>query len=112
MKKLMLMISSVVMLSSCALHGGYMSDSASLSDANFNYVKQNLRGEAKASYFLGFGGLKKETLLKEAKDNMMQGLELKANQTLANITVNWKLNNYIVASSNTCIVTADIVEFK
>jgi hypothetical protein len=102
----------VISLSGCAMHTGYMNNSAALSTANFSYTKQHLQGYSDTWYVLGIGGLEKEALVEEAKRDMMKDYELKPNQALANVTVNWKNSFFIVVSSTKCTVTADIVEFK
>lgn len=104
---------SFFLLTSCAFHSGYVLNSASLSSANFKYVKQNVKGTSTASYILGFGGLAKETLVAEAKQKMVATSPLRANQALANISVNFKASYiYVFYITTTCTVTADIVEFK
>lgn len=104
-----------IFISSCAaVHSGYMSNSAALSSANFSYVKQNIKGKATATYVLGIGGLAKETLVDNAKQQMLASTPLKSNQTLANLTVNFKSSFYlgVLFRTVTCTVTADVVEFK
>ena len=103
-----------VLLTSCSAgHMGYMANSASLSSANFTYVKQNIKGESKATYVLGLGGLAKETLVNDAKQKMLLENPLKSNQALVNLTVNFKISHFLLFYAKTkCIVTADIVEFK
>jgi hypothetical protein len=77
-------------------------------------VKQNIKGEATATYVLGIGGLAKETLVDNAKQQMLASTPLKSNQTLANLTVNFKSSFYlgVLFRTVTCTVTADVVEFK
>jgi hypothetical protein len=103
-----------VLLTSCsALHQGYMANSASLSSANFSYVRNNIKGESTATYILGIGGLAKETLVNDAKQRMLTDNPLKNNQALANLTVNFKTSAYFIFYTTcTCTVTADVVEFK
>jgi hypothetical protein len=112
MKKLIILIFSVVLLSSCATHSGYIASSASLSKANFSYKKQ-ISGTSKATYVFGLGGFSKQSLIDEAKRNMLAENPLKENQALANVSVSWKKSSYtIFVIINKCIVTADIVEFN
>ena len=49
-----------------------------------------------------------------AKERMLEKNPLKDNQTLANVTVNFKKSHYFFVGfgSVKCTVTADIVEFK
>jgi hypothetical protein len=103
-----------LLLASCsAAHFGYMSNSASLSSANFSYVKQNIKGQSQATYVLGIGGLAKESLINEAKQKMLAENPLKDNQTLANLTVSFKGSHYLILfGTMKCTITADVVEFK
>lgn len=108
-------ITIAIVVSSCAaMHSGSLSNSAALSSANFSYVKQNIKGQATATYILGIGGLAKETLVDNAKQKMLADNPLKSNQTLANVTVNFKSAMFFGFLSRTvrCTVTADVVEFK
>lgn len=107
-------MSIAILISSCtAFHSGTMSNSAALSSANFSYVNQNIKGEATAAYLLGLGGLGKETLVNNAKQKMLASTPLKSNQTLANLTVNFKSSYYLgIYWTVKCTVTADVVEFK
>ena len=110
--KLFILVISVLSFSSCAVHNGYMTNSASLSQANFSYVKKSVSGEASTMKVFGLGGLAKSKIVEEAKKQMLKRNKLQDNQALANVTVNWKNSVYLVVNINTCTVTADIVEFK
>lgn len=103
-----------ISLSSCSAgHSGYMSDSSALGAANFSYVKNNIKGESTATYILGIGGLAKSTLVDDAKQKMLSENPIKDNQTLTNLTVNFKNSYYLgIYWTSKCIVTADVVEFK
>lgn len=105
---------SLLFLQSClATHTGIVNNSAALSQANFAYKSQNLSGSSTAHYVLGIGGMAKESLISEAKRDLMQKASLKENQTLANVTVSFKNSNYLgVYIVVNCLVTADVVEFK
>jgi hypothetical protein len=113
--KLGLVLLSAPLLVSCiAFHNGYLSNSAALNAANFTYVNQNIKGQADVTYFLIFGGLGKETLVHDAKQQMLSSFPLKDNQTLVNQTVNFKHTFLLMglARKVTCTVTTDVVEFK
>ena len=118
MKKLFSKIAIVVftstLLTSCmAIHSGYMTNSTALSQANFEYVSNNIQGSESVTYILGIGGMAKETLVDNAKKNMLQRNPLKANQALANLTLNIITTNQLgIIVTVTCTVTADIVEFR
>ncbi len=102
----------ISILSSCSIHSGYMNNSASLGESNFKYVKKYISGSSQTLKVLGIGGFGKIALVDEAKMDMMESYELKANQALVNVTVNWKKTTYILASTTKCTVTADVVEFR
>lgn len=110
--RLVMLTVFVAMLSSCAMHTGYMNNSASLSSANFSFTQQNISGFAEAFYVFGIGGNEREALVEEAKRDMLKNHPLQPNQTLANVTVNWKNSFYVVVMMSKCTITADIVEFK
>lgn len=110
-KLLFFVVSFLFIFSGCAVHNGYMNNSTSLNQANFSYVNTNISGTASTLKFLGIGGLGKQAIVAEAKENMLKGNPLKSNQSLANITINWKMGFYLIVMTNTCTVTADIVEF-
>jgi hypothetical protein len=103
---------AIFLLTSCAgLHNGYMNNSTALSEANFSYVKNDIRGTSTATYVFGIGGMKKQTLVDEAKKNMLSN-PLGRNQALVNQTVNFKYAFYLgIVTKVTCTVTADVVEF-
>ena len=109
--RLLVVVIGVVSLSSCGTHTGTMYNSTSLSQPNFKYVQKNIKGSATSVYFLGIGGFS-ESIAAEAKQNMLSKVDLKPNQALANLTVNWKSGFYILLFNKTCTVTADIVEFE
>jgi len=104
---------AIFLLSGCAaLHSGIMSDSASLSSANFK-ILSNAKGTAKTTIVLGFGGLKKDALAAEAKADLLRNNPLRENQTLANATTDFKVTMYLgVVMVTKATVTADIVEFR
>jgi hypothetical protein len=102
-------------MSGCASYSGSMLNSASLSSANFSYVKENISGTASVMSFLGLGGgfFKEDWgLVLEAKRKMLLANPLKKNQALVNITVNFKTKVALCIISKACTVTADVVEFK
>ena len=107
-------ITIAIFITGCAaIHNGYMANSAAFSSNNFSYVKMNAQGTSTATYVLGIGGLAKETLVNDAKQQLLTSSPLKSNQTLANLTVNWKNSIYLgLFKTVKCTVTADIVEFK
>ena len=115
MKKIyviLIIVIGVLSFSSCAFHSGYMNNSTSLSQGNFSYTKTSISGSASTVKFIGIGGLGKSAIVERAKKDMLKNHPLKANQALANVTVNWKVGFYLIVHTNKCTVTADVVEFK
>lgn len=114
MKNVLLFIVVPVLffLSSCAYHAGYSTGGIELSSGNFNTVKKNAQGKAEAFYVFGFGGLQKKAIVAEAKQNLMLQNQVKDNQQLANVIVDYKTSFFVVVSKFEVTVTADIVEFK
>ena len=106
------LIAVMAIFSSCAMHTGEMLSSASLSTSNFSYIKNDVLGTAKATYIFGIGGLSKRALVNNAKKQLLESNPLKNNQTLANITINWRTTFFLLGFSKRCTITADIVEFK
>ncbi len=110
---LILIMMAIAFIYGCALHSGYMANSAALSGANFSYSKMNAKGTSSAEYFLGIGGLDKNNLVNAAKQNLLATNTLEANQALANVTVNFKTEIYfLIYIKVKCSVTADIVTFN
>ncbi len=101
-----------VILNSCAFHNGYMINSASLGQANFDYVSTSITGSSSTVKLFGLGGIAKNALVEDAKKKMLEQNPLKSNQAIANLTVNWKNGFYFFIMTTKCTVTADIVEFK
>ena len=103
-----------ILISSCsAYHGGYLTNSASLSSGNFSYVKMNVKGTSTTTYVIGVGGIAKETLVNNAKQDLLTSNPLQNNQDLVNLTVNFKTSYYLgIVITVKCLVAADIVEFK
>jgi hypothetical protein len=110
--RFLIIVIGVLAFSSCAVHNGFMSNSASLSQANFSYTATSISGEASTVKVFGLGGLAEKAIVEAAKKDMLKKHPLEANQALANVTVNWKTGFYFFIQTNTCTVTADVVEFK
>ena len=118
MKKLLLiktaaLLTIVSFVSSCAMHSGYITSSASLNSNNFRYIKRDVKGTAKATYVFGIGGFSHMALVDAAKKDLTKHFHLGNNQALVNLTLNWK-QTYVLpfAMTRRCTVTGDIVEFE
>lgn len=111
--KFLIFVALIATLSSCALHNGYMVNSASLSANNFSYQKMNVSGTSAVTYVFLLGGLSDEYLVNDAKVDLLNKNPLQPNQALVNLTIDWR-TTYVLPFSITkrCTVAADIVEFK
>lgn len=112
--KLSLVFFIFPLLSGCiASHVGNMTGSASLDAPNFMYKKQDVYGTSKAVYVLGIGGVARQSLILEAKRNMLKANPLRNNQALANVAVSYKSSAFLgfIVTTVNCTVSADIVEF-
>jgi hypothetical protein len=115
MKKVLSLLSIVVFMSSCvSFHSGSLQNSASLSQANFDYVKKGITGSSSATYIFGIGGNAKSKISDEARKDMLAKNPLNSNQALANVTQDVKNASVLGFLYNrmTLSITADVVEFK
>jgi hypothetical protein len=114
LSKIAIVVFTSSLLTSCTVfHSGYITNSTALSQANFEYVNNNIQGSESIVYFLGMGGASTHSLVHNAKKNMLQRNPLKANQALTNLTVNMKTDyTFAFLFTVTCTVTADVVEFR
>lgn len=112
---LLLLVSAV--MTSCASHHGLPKNhnqnttEVVLTKNNFKVVSM-VKGEAEATYVLGFGGLSKNGLVSEAKAKMLAnaGLEGTA-RTVINEVVEVKTSGLFFVSKYKVIVSAQIIEF-
>jgi len=112
--KFSILLSVILSFSGCiTLHNGVFYNSAQLNTDNFRYVKMNAEGTSTVTYSLFSGGESEQTLLADAKKELIRENPLKSNQTLVNTNVNYKMTSYFFGfvTKLTCIINADIVEF-
>jgi hypothetical protein len=107
-------IAAALTLSGCAAHFGAIKSDVSLNQANFK-VTGTAAGSAQAKLVMGFGGLNKETLVADARRDLISKAKLSSDQVLANIAMDMKTTFYpgflpIVVIQKVTL-TADIVEF-
>lgn len=101
--------SVLLLLSSCAFHSGMISSSQLGSKTYYQYEDISV-GYAKATYFLGIGGLRKDALLNDAKRNLYLSYPLKPNQVFDNLTLDTKTTYILPFSKVEMILVADVVE--
>ena len=113
MKKLLIIAVCGLFFGSCAMHGGYVTDSAALSTNNFAYARKMVEGTATATYIFGIGGLKRQALVEEARINLLDNYQLQDNQALVNTTVSFKMTFVLpFFMQNKCTVSASVVQFN
>jgi len=100
-----------VMFSSCAMHTGIGMSNASLSQNNFKMVKY-ATGDVKTTKIFGLGGLGKQAMVAEAKQELLANYPLQDGQALANMTVDFKNSFFFIVIVTKCTVTADVVQFE
>jgi len=118
MKKVTLtLILFALILSSCASHHGITSNNnlnsteVVLTKSNFKIV-EIVKGEAEATYVFGFGGMKRDGLIAEAKAKMLQNSKMNGNsRAIVNETVEFKKSGFLFVNKYKVIVSGQIIEF-
>jgi hypothetical protein len=106
MKKIFLIILSAVLISSCAFHSGNIS-SGSTVDCPFKTI---VTGTSYTDKIFGLGGLDKNALIVEAKQDLYNHYLSNKNIKLTNFSVDFK-NTYILFYSKTKVtVSADLYD--
>jgi hypothetical protein len=112
MKKVyLLFVVLSTLLSSCALHNGYINNSVALSSNNY-IIKGQANGAATATYIFGFGGLDRTAMVAEAKKEMMYNFPLREGEAYANISVDKKNTIILFVRTAKVTISADIVKFN
>ena len=113
MIKIILLFITTIMLSACAsFNSGYMTGIAPPVVNNFKYVG-NAMGTSQATYILGIGGLLREGLVREAKNDLIANNPIKDGQTLVNFTVDKETSYYLgIVWTHRVIVSADILQYE
>ncbi len=112
MKYIYILLISIFITSCASLNSGYITGVAPAVKNNFNYIA-NVYGKSQATYILGIGGMDREGLVREAKNNLITNNSVEDGQMLVNFTVDEKKTFYLgIVHVHTVIVSADILEFK
>ncbi len=107
-------VTFLFLLTGCAAHFGTLKSDVSLNQANFKVVT-TASGSSQTKLVMGFGGLKKEALVAEARKDLVSKANLAPNQVLANLSLDVKTSIFpgflpmVVIQKVT--VTADVIEF-
>jgi len=118
MKKLiLLLIGTMFLLSSCAIHNGLTSNlnnhstEVVLSKKNFKVVG-SVQGEAQAMYIFGIGGLSKKAMIAEARANMLANANIVGtSKAIINETVEIKHSFFPFVRLYKVTVSGHIIEF-
>ncbi len=111
MNRTLIIFLSMTLLSSCAYHSGVMTGNAFLSDSDFTIVDLAI-GRAEITKVFGLGGISTDALVFEAKRNLYKNYPLSKGQALANVTVDYKKEFYLLYSKNVVIISAEVVDFN
>lgn len=115
MKKLLLFILPVVLLTGCGVNTTpYLNDPVTtrvnLERANYRIVKQ-VSGYSSASYVLGIGGLSQRALQGNALDDMYANAKLTGNQQIINITTTQSMKLIIIYGKREVWAHGTVIEF-
>jgi hypothetical protein len=108
MKKYLILPFALCVITSCAVHRGTISTSAT--DKNIVY-KDIAIGVSECKQILGFGGLSQDALIYEAKKELFKNYPLNANELYLNYVLDIKNSYFIVFSKTKITITADIAEY-
>ena len=111
MRKTLLGLSVVILLGSCATYQGALSSNAVIIDNKFRVIGVAV-GESQSEKILGLGGLSRNAMVFEAKQNLYQQVKLLPGQALTNITVDFKNEFYFVYFRTKVTVTGEIIDFN
>ena len=115
--RLFLMMTVAVVVSSCGFHPPSTANLnqhqtiVELGEKNFKVVAY-VKGEAKATYILGFGGLRKKYMIERAKTEMLKNADLVGtSRAIINETVEYHIRNFVFVQQVKICVSAHVVEF-
>lgn len=98
-------------LSGCAIHEGTFDSSVAITNNQFRVVGL-AEGYAGTTHILGIGGLSKDALVMEAKQDLYSRYPLAKGMVLANVTVDFRRSFYLVAGSTLVTLSADVIDFN
>jgi hypothetical protein len=118
MKKLLIAFVAIVATLSLTSCGMTRTSAYGVSETNVLLQKKNFKvlgqayGQSKATYVLGFGGIRKAALRANAIDEMSRSVNLTDSQALANVTVHTSVKTFFgLYSEIVCDATANVIEF-
>ncbi|RXQ95625.1 hypothetical protein EO244_07115 [Ancylomarina salipaludis] len=108
MKKLLIPLALISLLSSCAVHQGIISSSSLNRNVKYEDIAY---GVSQTKQVLCIGGLSKDALILEAKRELINNRPLGPNETYANFTVDFKRSFFPFVNKTKATVSADVVSF-
>lgn len=112
MKSLAYGIVLAFLLNACATHNSSTGNLNMPAPSSKSKIVGTAIGTAKARYILGFGGLKSNGLLFEAKRDLQQNYALAPSQIYTNTTIDVKRSFYLVCWTTKLTLTADIFDYE
>ncbi|TCO08266.1 DUF6567 family protein [Natronoflexus pectinivorans] len=114
---LILLITSLFILSSCGIHQG-LTTNANLNSTEVVLAKNNYKvissveGQSEAMFIFGIGGLSKNAMIAEARNQMLSRAELVGNsRAVINETVEIKHSIFPIIRMYKVMVSGYVVEF-
>lgn len=108
MKRLLIIVSICILISSCATHNGTISSSISNRYVRYDDIAY---GVSQSNSYFGIGGLSNDAMVLEAKRVLMNSRPLNINEGYANFSVDTKRIYFLFYCSTKVTVTADVVNF-
>jgi hypothetical protein len=108
MKKFLLYSASLLLFGSCAVHQGTITSTDVKPGARYVDVAIGITHSKK---IFGFGGLKQDALVLDAKREMQKNRPLKLNEVYANYTIDFKESYWPFVEQTKVTVCADVLVF-
>lgn len=107
--KLFITVTLSIFLGSCALHSPSL---LSLDEGNPDKIVDKAFGISKVTRVLSIGGVNKNALAGEAKDNLIAYRPLVDGESYGNITMDVKRSFYGIFSVTKCFIMADVIHIN
>lgn len=108
MKKLLFFFSASLLITSCAVHQGAITSTDVRPGVRYEDIAIGVTHSKK---IFGFGGLKQDALVLDAKRELQKNRPLKPNETYANFTVDFKESYWPFVEQTKVTMCADVIVF-
>jgi hypothetical protein len=108
LSRFILYFALTLLAGSCAFHTGNITTAPQ--GADFTHIDQAI-GQSKTIKIFGLGGLRRDALVYEARQDLLQNRPLGENEAYANVAVDIKNSFVIIYSATKVTVTADVVRY-